>query len=115
MMCIEPACIVAFVERQTLGHVKDVQGDLRTITRTDKALAMPFLNRFLSMFDEVLEGAPTAYWTQGYRAEDAVLTRHLMVLLLDASEYRGFDMKSDIIGTNRSVSMRLYLPIKEKI
>ena len=114
VMCIEPACIVAFVERQTLGHVKDVQGDLRAITRTDKTLAMPFLNRFLRMFDEVLEGAPTAYWTQGYRAEDAVVTRHLMVLLLDASEYRGFDMKSDIIGTSRSVSMRLFCRSKRE-
>ncbi|MGB7319002.1 MAG: FliM/FliN family flagellar motor C-terminal domain-containing protein [Planktotalea sp.] len=113
VMCLDPSSIVAFVEQQTLGKVGKPTGDMRKMTRTDKALALPFLERFLRLFDEALEGAPTAYWTRGYRAEDAVETRHLMVLLLDASEYRGFEMHSDVDGGNRSSAIRLFLPIKD--
>lgn len=115
VMCLEPACVIAFVERQTLGRVNQDAGDVRRLTHTDKALAESFLTEFLHQFDEALQGAPTAYWTCGYRAEDAVLSRHLMVLQLDGSEYRGFDMQSEIVEAQRSVSIRFFLPIKEKV
>ncbi len=114
VMCLEPACIIAFVERQTMGRVNQELGEVRRLTPTDKALAVAFLDVFLRQFDETLAGAPTGYWTCGYRAEDAVASRHMMVLQLDGTEYRGFDMQSEIVEAQRSVSMRLFLPIKEK-
>ena len=114
VMCFEPNCIMAFVERQTLGHVKAEAGDTRRLTTTDKALATPFIEQFLRQFDTTLADAPTAYWTCGYHSEDAVASRHLMVLQLDASEYRGFDVQSEVVGTGRMIAMRLLLPIKEK-
>lgn len=114
LMAIDTACTVAFVEQQTLGQVHLNAPDLRTLTRTDKALAMGFVEKFLSLFDRALEGAPTAHWTRGYRAEGAAETHHLMALQLDASDYRGFEIMSDIISVSRAVSVRLYLPIKEQ-
>jgi len=114
VMCLEPACVVAFVERQTLGRVNDAGQPSRALTRTDKALAIPFLEVFLRQFDEALEGAPTAYWTQGYHAEDAVATRHLMVLQLDANEFRAFDMQCSLTETGQLMQAQLFLPIKEK-
>lgn len=114
VMCLEAACIIAFVERQTLGHVRKEAAVERQLTPTDKALAISFVEVFLRQFDEVLVDAPTAYWTRGYRPEDAVPSRHLMALQFDASEYRGFDVLSEVIGSDRSIGMRLLLPIKEK-
>ena len=115
VMCVDPSSNIAFVEQQTMGRVAASGDDARKLTRTDKALALPFLERFLRLFDEALDGAPTAYWTRGYRAEDAVETRHLMVLLLDASEYRGFEMKSDVEPVGRTGTIRFFLPIKEPV
>lgn len=115
VMCVDPSSNIAFVEQQTLGRVGPSGENTRKLTRTDKALALPFLERFLRQFDEVLEGAPTAYWTRGYRAEDAVETRHLMVLLLDASEYRGFEMNSEVEAAARNGTIRLFLPIKDPV
>ncbi|MEP5153415.1 hypothetical protein [Planktotalea sp.] len=114
-MCIDPATNTAFVEQQTLGRVNAATSTSRKLTRTDKALALPFSDKFLRLFDKALEGAPTGYWTRGYRTEDAVETRHLMVLLLDASEYRGFEMSSEIAGSDRKSLIRLFLPMKEPV
>ncbi len=115
VMCVDPSSNIAFVEQQTMGRVAAGGDEARKLTRTDKALALPFLEGFLRLFDEALEGAPTAYWTRGYRAEDAVETRHLMVLLLDASEYRGFEMKSDVEAVGRTCTIRFFLPIKDPV
>ena len=98
--CIDAPSAIAFVEQQTLGRAGNASDSERKLTRTDKALALPFLEKFLRLFDGAWLDAPTAYWTRGYRAEDAVETRHLMVLLLDASEYRGFEMSSEIEGSD---------------
>lgn len=113
VMCIDAPSAIAFVEQQTLGRVGNASASERKLTRTDKALALPFLEKFLRLFDDALLDAPTAYWTRGYRAEDAVETRHLMVLLLDASEYRGFEMSSEIEGSDRTSLIRFFLPIKD--
>ena len=115
VMCLEPACIIAFVETQTMGRVSAAVAEPRRLTQTDKALAVAFLEGFLRRFDEALKGAPTAYWTRGYRTEDAVATRHMMVLQLDGAEYRGFDMQSAVVEAERPINMRLFLPIKEKV
>lgn len=114
LMCFEPACIIAFVEHQTMGHVNASAQDARGLTQTDKALTTPFLEGFLRQFDDALTGAPTSYWTCGYHAEDAVLSKHLMVLQLDGAEYRGFEMLSEVGGIERAVKIKLFLPIKEK-
>ena len=114
VMSFDPAYVIAFMERQTKGSVNPSDEEARPLTRTDKALVGTFLEVFFNLFDDSLLGAPTAYWTRGYRAEDAVHSRHLMVLLLDASEYRGFDISCEVSGLDRSISMRLFLPIKEK-
>ncbi len=115
VMCLEPACIIAFVETQTMGRVSAAVAEPRRLTQTDKALAVAFLEGFLRRFDEALKGAPTAYWTRGYHTEDAVATRHMMVLQLDGAEYRGFDMQSEVVEAERPINMRLFLPIKEKV
>ena len=115
VMCLEPACIIAFVETQTMGRVSAAVAEPRRLTQTDKALAVAFLEGFLRRFDEALKGAPTAYWTRGYRTEDAVATRHMMVLKLDRAEYRGFDIQSEVVEAERPINMRLFLPIKEKV
>jgi len=115
VMCFEPACIIAFVESQMMGRVSAEAGELRRLTQTDKALAVAFLKVFLRRFDEALKGAPTAYWTRGYRTEDAVATRHMMVLKLDRAEYRGFDIQSEVVEAERPINMRMFLPIKEKV
>ena len=114
VMCFDPSCVIAFMERQTKGSVNQSIDETRRLTRTDKALVAAFLEVFFNLFNDALLGAPTAYWTRGYRAEDAVQSRHLMVLLLEASEYRGFDISCDVSGLGRPCSMRLFLPIKEK-
>ena len=54
VMCFEPACIIAFVESQTMGRVSAEAGELRRLTQTDKALAVAFLKVFLRRFDEAL-------------------------------------------------------------
>ena len=115
IMCFDPACVIAFMETQTMGNINNVATQTRAITRTDKALVGAFLEVFFNLFDDALLGAPTAYWTRGYRAEDAVASRHMMVLLLEASEYRGFDMNCMVAGLDHPVSMRLFLPIKEQL
>ena len=115
VICVDPACNIAFVEQQTLGRVANVEAAERNLTRTDKALSIAFLDRFMRLFDEALIDAPTAYWTRGYRTEDAVDTRHLMVLLLDASEYRGFEMSCEIVEVGRTGVIRFFLPIKDPV
>ena len=115
VMCLEPACIIAFVETQTMGRVSAAVAQPRRLTQTDKALAVAFLEGFLRRFDEALKGAPTAYWTRGYRTEDAVAIRHMVVLPLDGAEYRGFDIQSEVVEAERPINMRLFLPIKEKV
>ncbi len=111
---LDPSCSIAFVEQQTLGLVASSGAEFRKLTRTDKALAVPFLDQFFRLFDDALDAAPTAYWTRGYRTEDATENRHLMVLLLDASEYRGFEVSCDVVGVERSVNIRLFLPMKDQ-
>jgi len=113
LIALDPSCVVAFVEQQMMGKVALNDREMRRLTRTDKALALTFVERFLSLFSNALEGAPTAHWTRGYRAEGAVETRHLMVLQLDASDFRGFHMTSEIVGASKSLFARLYLPIKD--
>lgn len=113
VICIDPPSNIAFVEQQTLGRVAKKEAAVRKLTRTDKALSMAFLDRFMRLFDDALVDAPTAYWTRGYRTQDAVETRHLMVLLLDASEYRGFEMTCEIVDVARTGAIRFFLPIKD--
>lgn len=111
---ISPETAVAIVEQQTMGQLLPTAGDARELTRTDKALTQPLLDRFLQNFDEALIAAPTAYWTREYRCEDAVGTRHLLALQLEASEYRTFDISINFVGTDRTGELRLILPIKSQ-
>lgn len=112
-ICVDPACAIAFVEQQTTGRLMQAAPDSRTVTRTDKALTQPLLACFLQLFDAALEGAPTAYWTRGYRCDDPVETRHLLALQLDSAEYRSFNVAAEFAETTRKGAVRLFLPIKE--
>ncbi len=115
VMYFEPVCIIAFVESQTMGWVSTEAGELPRLTKTDKALAVAFIEVFLRRFDEALKGGPTAYWICGYRSEDAVAIRHMIVLQRDDAEYCGFDMQSEVVEAERLINMRIFLPIKEKV
>jgi len=113
-ICVNPAACFAFVEQQTMGQVRPDAAPDRTLTSTDRALTQPLSDLFLRLFDETLEGAPTAFWTQGYRCEDPVPTRHLLALQLEALEYRVFDVTMEFVGTDRHGQLLLILPIKAK-
>lgn len=113
-ICANPAAAVAFVEKQTIGQLKPETADARELTRTDRALTQPVADMFLRLFDETLQGAPTAYWTQGYRCEDAVQSRHMLALKLDANEFRAFDINIEFLGSDRQGQMLLLLPIKSR-
>lgn len=114
-LCADPLAVVAFVEQQTMGQMRSGVATERDLTRTDRALAQPLADLFLRLFDETLEGAPTAYWTQGYRADDPVATRHMMALKLEATEFRAFDIALDFVGTQRHGQMLIILPIKTRV
>jgi flagellar motor switch protein FliM len=111
--CLDPSTVTAFVEHQTMGRVSDTPDSFRELTRTDKALAQPFLHTFLSLFDDLLAGEPTEYWTCGYLCDDAAESRHVLALQLEATEFRAFEITLDVVGVARSGTLRFFLPLKE--
>lgn len=113
--CVDPNSVIAFVQQQTSGQVSAQEGDARPLTRTDKSLTTPIIEAFLRRFDAALDGAPTAFWTCGYKCAEIAPSKHDLALKLDAAEYRGFDIQIEISDGLLQSSCRLFLPIKEPI
>lgn len=114
-ICLDPRTVFALVEQQTMGRLRaSFDAGARDLTRTDKALMRPWIDMFLRQFDSMLDGAPTAFWTQGYHCDDPVANRHMLALGFDAQDYRLFDVSLEFVGTERHGAVTLILPIKSK-
>lgn len=109
---LDHALISALVEQQTLGKVLKKQGAERKPTRTDAAMAEPWINEMLLQFESLLREERTAYWTTGYRFGAMMEGLRVLELALNREEYRSFEMSVGVGEAGRAARMVMLLPLR---
>ncbi|NUH64606.1 FliM/FliN family flagellar motor switch protein [Sulfitobacter sp. S0837] len=102
----------ALIQQQTMGQVlADPGGTTRVLTATDAAICVPFLDALLSRTATLPEVPEEQKWLDGYkfgaRAEDP----RLVLMALEAPNYRIMRVSIDIAGGVRQGQMTLCLPL----
>ncbi len=103
--------VAALTEVQTTGRLAGRPPAPRRPTRTDAALAAPFLDGALSAFGSLLEGIEGQDWSAGYRYASFLDDPRPLGLMLEDSALRGFTV--DLVlgkGEGRAVQMVVALP-----
>ena len=110
----DPLLVGALIQQQTMGRVlADHGGDARVLTATDAAICVPFLDSLLARTSALPESPEDRHWLEGYsfgtRAEDP----RLVLMALEAAEYRIMHVTVDIAGGVRQGQITLCLPIAD--
>jgi len=110
----DPLLVGALIQQQTMGRVlADQGGGERTLTATDAAICVPFLDALLTRTSALPETPEDRQWLEGYsfgtRSEDP----RLVLMALEAAEYRIMHVTVDIAGGVRQGQMTLCLPLPD--
>ncbi|SDF85890.1 FliM/FliN family flagellar motor C-terminal domain-containing protein [Sulfitobacter delicatus] len=115
-MTFDPLLVGALIQQQTMGRVlADHGGGDRVLTATDAAICVPFLDDLLRRTSALPEAPEDRQWLEGYsfgtRAEDP----RLVLMALEAAEYRVMHVTIDIAGGVRQGQLTLCLPLADAV
>ncbi len=109
-ICLEPGCVSAIVQQQTIGMVTADPPSDRAFTDTDAAMAAPLiedmLRRALDLVEAPSDVASLAGFEFASRAED----RRALILAMVDDSYRVFDLTVELAGGARQGEVLVLLP-----
>lgn len=103
--------VAALTEVQTTGRLAPRPPAPRRPTRTDAALAAPFIDGAMDAFAGLLDGLDGQDWSAGYRYASFLDDSRPLGLMLEDTALRGFSVDLTVgPGEGRAVQMVLALP-----
>lgn len=110
----DPLLVGALIQQQTMGRVlPDGGGAPRALTSTDAAISVPFLDALLARAAELPDAPEDRRWLEGYRFGTRAEDPRLVLMALEAAEYRLLQITVDIAGGARQGRVMLCLPLPE--
>ncbi|WP_120633355.1 FliM/FliN family flagellar motor C-terminal domain-containing protein [Ruegeria sp. EL01] len=108
--CLDPSCVSAIVQTQTMGEVMADPPSARAFTDTDAAMAAPLIEEALMRAATLVEAAADQDSLTGYdyRSRSADL-RNLSLALVEDT-YRAFELTVDLAGGVRQGQITVLLP-----
>ena len=108
--CLDPSCVSAIVQTQTIGEVTEARPNARAFTDTDAAMAAPLIEEALARAASLVEAAADQACLTGYefRSRSADLGKLSLALVDDA--YRVFELTVDLAGGLRQGQITVLLP-----
>ncbi|WP_157933027.1 FliM/FliN family flagellar motor C-terminal domain-containing protein [Roseovarius salinarum] len=108
---LDPQLVAALIEVQTMGRVAGAPVPAREMTRTDAAIAAPYVDETLRRFEATMQEAGVDRWATPYRFGDRVGAARALCLALEMPEYDVFRVSLDIAGGARTGQIVLVLPV----
>lgn len=105
-----PEWLAAVIEAQTTGGVSPAAAPPRKPTRTDAALAAPFIEQTLRAFEALLAQEPDLTWAGGFRYASFLDDPRPLGYVLEEDRYRVFQIRAGLAGAGRQGALLLALP-----
>ncbi len=109
-VCLDPGCVSAVVQQQTIAMVSSDPPTERAFTDTDAAMVAPLIEDMLGRAQKLVESPADMASLSGYeftaRAED----RRTLTLALVDEAYRVFDLTVELAGGSRQGEVCILLP-----
>lgn len=110
VMTLDAATLAALIEMQTVGQVLARPLRERPLTRTDAAMAAPFVDGILHRMSQHLVDHPDTFWACGYRYGAMIDDRRSLGMALGAPDFHVFRLPLDIADGLRTGEVMLALP-----
>ncbi|WP_263828318.1 FliM/FliN family flagellar motor C-terminal domain-containing protein [Ruegeria aquimaris] len=114
-ICFDRACVSSLLQQQTMGQVLNGDSPGRAYTETDAAMAAPLVDAFLPRASELAEIPADRNCLAGYSYAARADGRRALLLLLEAEQYRVFDLTVEIAGGKLQGQITLILPDQPEI
>lgn len=111
LMVLDMQLRAAIIEMQAMGKLIAGKADDRVPTGTDKSMAEPLLNRFLSAMPEATIGTEYDGWTNGVALASKIDSCRAAGLTLDDCEYRVMRLEIDLGVADRTGQLIVALPL----
>lgn len=102
--------ISALVEHLTTGRIVPGEAAPRRPTRTDAVMVSDFLDRFLGLFDEMLQTLPDVPPVRSFRYSALLAEPRMVQMALEDVDYRLYRLRIDLGRGARSGEMLLAFP-----
>ena len=112
---LDPQFVMALIEVQTTGDVKNTQATARPVTRTDAAICAPFIDRLFESACSQLEEASPKIEMESYRFGDMVEDARTLALALDNPDYDVFRLSVDLGDGAKTGLMTAIIPKAQRI
>ncbi|WP_166433978.1 FliM/FliN family flagellar motor C-terminal domain-containing protein [Roseovarius spongiae] len=110
-MHVDAGLLAALIETQTVGRVSGRRDEARIVTRTDAAIAAPFIDGALERVDAGMEAEEAGDWTSGYRFGAMMEDARSLILALHAAEFTCFNVMLEIGEGAYPGALTLLLPL----
>ncbi len=95
LLALAPEMLASLIEMQTTGRVAGTQVAPRRPTRTDAAMAAPFIDRVMGELEVLLAADAALVWAGGFRYASYIEDPRPLGLLMEDAGYRVFRLMLD--------------------
>ncbi len=108
--CLDPGCVSAIVQQQTIAMVTSDPPPERAFTDTDAAMVAPLIEDMLSRALKLVESPAEMASLSGYEFTSRAEGRRALNLALVDEVYRMFDLTVELAGGPRQGEVSILLP-----
>ena len=108
--CLDPGCVSAIVQTQTIGEVIPDPPQERRFTDTDAAMTAPLIEDMLQRAQKLVESPEDVVSFQGYEYSERIADLRSLTLALVDDVYRIFDLTVELAGGARQGRICVILP-----
>ncbi|KIC42013.1 hypothetical protein RA27_00970 [Ruegeria sp. ANG-R] len=109
-VCLNPGCVSAIVQQQTIAMVTSDPPPERAFTDTDAAMVAPLLEDMLGRAVNLVETSADVASLSGYEFASRAEDRRSLILALVDEAYRVFDLTVELAGGARQGEVCILLP-----
>ncbi|WP_052261522.1 flagellar motor switch protein FliM [Ruegeria sp. ANG-S4] len=109
-ICLDPGCVSAIVQMQTIGQVAAAPPNPRQLTDTDAAMSLPLIEDMLNRAQTLVDGPQDPVSLSGLAFASRVPDRRSVGLALTEDNYTVFDLTVEIAGGARQGQICALLP-----
>ena len=113
--CLDPVCVTAIVQMQTLGEVLPGAPAARPFTDTDAAMVAPLMEDVLSRAPEQVVDPQGAVDLDPFEYAGRAADLHELSLALCDDGYQAFDLTVELTGGTQQGQITLLLPLKPDV
>ncbi len=108
--CLDPGCVSAVLQKQTIGVVTADPPQPRVFTDTDAAMAVPLVEGLLQRAQKLVEAPEDLSSLSGFEFSARAKDLRSLTLALSDDTYRMFDLTIDLAGGARQGQISVVLP-----